>query len=165
MRSPKEPKASPVSEAAIEAPMPVSREGLTNRVRNPELEAAFGVRIRIARIAAGMSQTDLGDALGISFQQVQKYEKGKDRVAASTLQGIATALGVHPGSLYDHDVPVPSGRIAKMKAAMRIVDRFQRIRDPVILQRMLALVDLLAGEDEPETAAAVDPPDGGGEGR
>ncbi len=165
MHTPKDPKAFPVSEAATEDLMPVSRQGPGNRGRNPELEAAFGVRIRVARIAAGMSQTELGHAFGISFQQVQKYEKGKDRVAASTLQAIATALGVHPGSLYDHDVPVPSGGIATVKAAMRIVDRIQRIRDPVILQRMLALVDLLAETEDTEKAAAVDQPDGGGEGR
>ncbi len=161
MRAPKNSKTTSEPGAATEAPMPVSREGLTNRVRNPELEAAFGVRIRVARIAAGMSQTELGDAVGISFQQVQKYEKGKDRVAASTLQVMATALGVHPGSFFDHDVPVPSGGIANVKATMRIVDRFQRIRDPVILQRMLALVDLLAETEETEKGAAVDQPDGG----
>ncbi len=165
MRIPENSKASPVSEAATEASMPVSLQGSTNRVRNPEFEAALGARIRVARIAARMSQTELGDAVGVTFQQVQKYERGKDRVAASTLQGIATVLGVHPGSLYDHDVPVPSGGVADVKAAMRIVARMQRIRDPVVVQRLLALVDTLAETEDTEKAAVVDQPKGGGEGR
>ncbi len=166
MRAPKNAKASPEPEAATEAPMPVSRQGPGNRDRNPDLEAAFGVRIRAARIAARMSQTELGNALGVSFQQVQKYEKGKDRVAASTLQAVAAALGVHPGWFFDHDVPVPSGGVASVKAAMRIVDRLQRVRTPVVVQRLLALVDLLVEIEGTEKAAVVDQPtDGSGEGR
>ncbi len=165
MRAPKNSKTSPGPEAATEDPMPVSRQGPGNRGRNPELETAFGARIRLARIAARMSQAELGDAVGVTCQQMQKYERGKDRVAASTLQRIATALGVHPGSLYDRDVPVPSGGVANVKAAMRIVDRMQRIRDPVVVQRLLALVDMLAETEDTEKAAVVDQPNGGGEGR
>ncbi len=165
MRAPKDSKASPEPEAVTEDPMPVSRLGPGNRLRNPEFEAALGARIRVARIAARMSQTELGDAVGVTFQQVQKYERGKDRVAASTLQGIATVLDIHPGSFFDHDVPVPSGGVANVKAAMHIVDRMQRIRDPIIVQRLLALVDTLAETEDTEKTAEVDQPNGGGEGR
>ncbi len=83
-----------------------------------------------------MSQTALGAALGVSFQQVQKYEMGKDRVTASTLQGIAAVLGVHPGSFYGDDMPVPVGGLPDVKSALRIAKRIQRIRDPGVVKRL-----------------------------
>ena len=157
MRTPKDPKASPVSEVATEDPVPVSRQGPGNRGRNPDLEAAFGARLRAARIAARMRQTKLGEALGVSFQQVQKYENGKDRVAASTLQAIAAALGVHPGAFFDEDMPAPSGSVADARAAMRLVQCVQRVRNPVVVQRLLALVEAIV--------AVSQSTDSGGEGR
>ena len=76
--------------------------------RDVAFEVAFGQRIRAARVAAGLSQGALGAAVGISWQQVQKYEKGKDRVSASTLQRFAATLGLHPGSFFDADLPAPT---------------------------------------------------------
>ena len=101
-----------------------------------------------------MSQGDLGAAVGISFQQVQKYENGKDRIAASTLQGIAAALGVHPGSFFGGNMSAPSGSVPDVKAAMRIASRIQRLRDPGVVKRLMALVDLLA--EEAEVGPSVD---------
>ena len=73
--------------------------------RTPEAEVAIGARLRALRVAAGMSQSTLGEVIGVSFQQIQKYEKGKDRISASTLQVLAAALGVHPGSFFDGEMP------------------------------------------------------------
>src|SRR5215207_5351468 len=53
-----------------------------------------GIRVRLRRKELGLSQTDLANRLGITFQQVQKYEKGTNRISASRLQATATALGV-----------------------------------------------------------------------
>jgi transcriptional regulator with XRE-family HTH domain len=53
-----------------------------------------GSCVRMRRLMLGMSQTDLGDALGLTFQQVQKYEKGSNRISASRLQHIAQILQV-----------------------------------------------------------------------
>jgi transcriptional regulator with XRE-family HTH domain len=55
-------------------------------------DAKLGEKIRIRRTAAGMSQSELGEALGVSFQQIQKYEKGANRVSAVRLEQIAKAL-------------------------------------------------------------------------
>ena len=55
-----------------------------------------GQKMRARRIFLGMSQTDLGEALGITFQQVQKYEKGESRPTVSRMQQISDALGVSP---------------------------------------------------------------------
>src|ERR1044071_3107456 len=53
-----------------------------------------GARLRTSRLARKMSQTELGEALGVTFQQVQKYEKGTNRISASRLQQIADVLDV-----------------------------------------------------------------------
>ena len=117
--------------------------------RTPEVEVAIGARIRALRVAAGMNQTALGEALGISFQQVQKYEKGKDRVAASTLQVIATALGVHPGSFFDGEMPSPTGDVPDVRSALKGAAGLQRISDPKVRKQIVALIDTLADKIGP----------------
>lgn len=62
---------------------------------NP-IDAFVGSRVRMRRLMIGLSQEKLADGLGITFQQVQKYEKGTNRIGASRLQAIADILGVHP---------------------------------------------------------------------
>jgi transcriptional regulator with XRE-family HTH domain len=63
------------------------------------VDAVVGENIRTARLAAGLSQTELGAACGITFQQIQKYEKGANRVGGSRLMQIAEALKVPPATL------------------------------------------------------------------
>jgi chlorobactene glucosyltransferase len=67
----------------------------------PDIE--LGKRIRLRRVEQKISQAELGDKLGVSFQQVQKYEKGVNRVGAARLQQIATALDVQVTFFYDGD--------------------------------------------------------------
>lgn len=83
----------------------------------------IGYRIRTAREAAGVSQTDFGKALGISFQQLQKYERAKSRISAARLQDVADLLGVPVTSFYDVpgkiralELPLPT--VAQAKAAL-----------------------------------------------
>jgi transcriptional regulator with XRE-family HTH domain len=64
--------------------------------RTDPRDAEIGKRLRIARMTAGMSQTDLANAVGVTFQQIQKYEKGANRVAVSRLMQIAKALKCDP---------------------------------------------------------------------
>lgn len=61
-----------------------------------QMNCAIGSRIRTIRVIRSMSQTELAEVLGITFQQIQKYEKGTNRVAASTLIIICQALRVSP---------------------------------------------------------------------
>ena len=61
----------------------------------------IGQRIRAQRLNSGMSQTDLADRLGVTFQQVQKYEKGVNRVGAGRLEQIAEAIGVTAAFFFD----------------------------------------------------------------
>jgi transcriptional regulator with XRE-family HTH domain len=70
-------------------------------VRGPlEIDLMVGERIRVRRLMLKMSQTELGKQLSVSFQQVQKYEKGSNRVSASRLQRIADVLGVKPSYFF-----------------------------------------------------------------
>lgn len=72
-----------------------------------ELDAEIGRRLREARIVRGMSQTDLGDALGITFQQIQKYEKGLNRIGSGRLFKISRILQLPVTYFYDGlDEPV-----------------------------------------------------------
>jgi transcriptional regulator with XRE-family HTH domain len=64
---------------------------MTKKPPNP-IDKFVGNRVRTARVLANMSQEKLGDALGITFQQVQKYEKGVNRIGSSRMQQIATIL-------------------------------------------------------------------------
>ena len=109
--------------------------------RTPELEVAFGARIRAARISARMSQTTLGAAVGISFQQMQKYEKGENRIAASTLHGLATALGVKPESLYDDALPPASNRTTDVKTEIDSSSIAQRIPNKSFLISIIEIIE------------------------
>jgi transcriptional regulator with XRE-family HTH domain len=68
-----------------------------------DLDKKLGNRLRAYRIEAGMSQMELGDKLGISFQQIQKYEKGSNRLAVVRLVEICKLLKITPHALIDWD--------------------------------------------------------------
>lgn len=68
-----------------------------------EIDRAIGCRIRELRIIAGLTQEHLGDRLGLTFQQIQKYERGQNRVSGSRLVKMARALGVPTASLIPGD--------------------------------------------------------------
>jgi transcriptional regulator with XRE-family HTH domain len=71
-----------------------------------EDDRIIGGRIATIRAAQGLSQTSLGAAIGVSFQQVQKYEKGRNRIGAGRLQQIARFLGVDAAVFYSEAEPV-----------------------------------------------------------
>jgi transcriptional regulator with XRE-family HTH domain len=72
-----------------------------NRRSATAVDIHIGQKIRARRILLGLSQTELADTAGISFQQVQKYEKGTNRVGASRLQQFSEALGVPPSYFFE----------------------------------------------------------------
>ena len=70
--------------------------------RTPDpLDVMVGAKIRIFRSHRGISQTDLARKIGVAFQQVQKYEKGTNRIGASRLSRIAAVLGISVGELFE----------------------------------------------------------------
>ncbi len=128
---------------------------------NP-IDIHVGSRIRLRRMMLGMSQEKLGDALGITFQQIQKYEKGTNRVGASRLQHISTILKV-PVAYFFEDAPGTPEEAAGFAEQPRsyVVDflssseglalnrAFVRIEDPKVRRKVVDLVQALAG-DAPE---------------
>ena len=73
------------------------------------VDVLLGRHIRSIRIASGLSQTELGQRVGVSFQQVQKYERGANRISASTLVLLADALGVSAAELLRMAGAEPTG--------------------------------------------------------
>ena len=72
-----------------------------NRRAATSVDIHVGEKLRARRIFLGISQSEVADALGISFQQIQKYEKGANRVGASRLQQLSDTLGVSPYYFFD----------------------------------------------------------------
>lgn len=95
-----------------------------------------GNQIRVRRVQAGMSQTDLGHELGLAFQQVQKYEKGTNRVSASRLDEIATILRCDVADFFPRrDRPadeVEALTLVNNFAAMRLMRAFAKIKDATL---------------------------------
>lgn len=75
-----------------------------NKKKPNPIDIHVGSRIRLRRTMLGMSQEKLGESLGITFQQIQKYEKGTNRVGASRLQNISAILNV-PVSFFSKMLP------------------------------------------------------------
>jgi transcriptional regulator with XRE-family HTH domain len=85
-----------------------------SRRANP-IDIHVGSRVRFRRMLLGMSQEKLGERLGLTFQQVQKYEKGINRIGASRLFDLAQVLGVSVQFFYD-DAPLPEPRAIETEA-------------------------------------------------
>lgn len=120
--------------------------------RTAQLELIIGARMRTRRRQLGLSQSDLAHRLGVSFQQVQKYERGANRVAASTLLAAAQALGTSIGWLVGEEV---SGRdddedvfrALSRPGALEILEAFNAIADNRTRAALLALArEMTAGD-------------------
>ena len=119
--------------------------------RTAQLELAIGARMRTRRRQLGLSQSDLAERLGVSFQQVQKYERGANRVAASTLLTAAQALGTSVSWLVGEEA---SGRdddddvfrALSRPGALEILQAFNAIADPRTRQALLALAREMAAD-------------------
>src|SRR5262249_31287753 len=91
------------------------------RKRGPDAnDIAVGRRVRAQRLARNMTQTALGDALGITFQQVQKYEKGTNRISAGRLLRIAEVFGVPVEGLFGSAAPLARRETATLAFINRI---------------------------------------------
>ncbi len=123
---------------------PASKRQTKGVARHPEFEAELGARIRGLRVAAGMSQAAVGGALGFSFQPVQKYEVGKDRVAMATLSTLASVLGVGLDAFFSDEASLTPCSKTEILEARRIGTRVLSMKDPKLIQHVIHLVDTLA---------------------
>lgn len=89
-----------------------SRGIAPGHVEPDPIDIHVGARVRDLRVRRGFNQSDLGRALGLTFQQVQKYEKGANRISCSKLVGIANYLGVKPAYFFEAITKVEGGASA-----------------------------------------------------
>lgn len=128
---------------------------------NP-VDIHVGARIRLRRNMIGLSQEKLGESLGITFQQIQKYEKGMNRVGASRLQAIANILNV-PVTFFFDDMPGQSDKprgfeeenettyvvgFLNSSEGIQLARAFAKIGDAKIRRKVLDLVRTLGQEDD-----------------
>lgn len=131
------------------------------------IDRHVGSRVRMRRVMLGMSQEKLGEALGLTFQQVQKYEKGTNRIGASRLQQISRTLDVPPAFFFE-GAPTVEVRAPEEPRALGVAEEpapsyladflstaeglhlnmaFARIQDPKVRKKIIDLVCALAGDD------------------
>ncbi|MFN9096827.1 MAG: helix-turn-helix domain-containing protein [Alphaproteobacteria bacterium] len=134
--------------------------------RASPIDAHVGARVRLRRTLLGMSQEKLGDALGLTFQQVQKYERGVNRIGASRLFDLARVLDVPIGFFFD-DLPPEMGGNAAVRSrpamfgfadaadgleddnmgkreTLELVRAYYRITEPSVRKRVFDLIKSLA---------------------
>jgi transcriptional regulator with XRE-family HTH domain len=118
--------------------------------RAQKIDRVIGRNVRIHRLAKKMSQTELGDHLGVSFQQVQKYENGTNRVGSGRLYQIAAILGVHVSTLFRG-----GERTEKLKdpglldlltepQSVRLIRAFSKITDSTVRRSLVQLAEKFA---------------------
>jgi transcriptional regulator with XRE-family HTH domain len=116
-----------------------------------EIDAYVGARVRSRRIQLKISQTDLGKAAGITFQQIQKYEKGVNRIGSSRLQAMATVLGVAPDYFFENQVSKsalePDGlrmdtfnEFVGSPDGVRLMQAFVKIKNKLLQRTIVKLV-------------------------
>lgn len=122
-----------------------SSEGHVSRGRSSNgIDVLLGGRIRELRIAAGLSQTELGQKVGVSFQQVQKYERGANRVSASTLVQLAFALGISAAELLQVAEAASPGGFHPDRAfdaqERTLLTGFRKLVSPAVKKAIVELV-------------------------
>jgi transcriptional regulator with XRE-family HTH domain len=116
-----------------------------------EIDAYVGLRMRRRREVLGISQGRLGRHLGLTFSQVQKYEKGTNRIGAGRLYQIAAFLGVQPGYFFagldEAEQAADDPTVVRRKGEVSSLnEEFDAIHDPETRASILALVMSLAGD-------------------
>jgi transcriptional regulator with XRE-family HTH domain len=126
--------------------------GKQNQRAVGKADAELGKRIRLRRVEQNISQTELGAKLGVSFQQVQKYEKGVNRVGASRLQQIAIALDVPLTFFYSGDGKareVESLMFIDSNFSLRLLRAYSKIKDQAVQRQFVSLIENIAANDDP----------------
>ncbi|KRB51272.1 transcriptional regulator [Rhizobium sp. Root708] len=125
------------------------------------VDVHVGKTIRIKRLMRKVSQTELGDRVGVTFQQIQKYEKGSNRVSASMLVEIAGALDVDVRSFFEdlahgtaNDNPTPSEEFVVSRDGVLLNAAFLSIKNEQVRKKIVKLVQAIAGMELAEGEAA-----------
>ena len=134
-----------------------SNRGIINARSSGKHDVEFGRRLRLRRVEQKMSQAELADKLGVTFQQVQKYEKGVNRIGASRLQHIATALDV-PVTFFFDDVDagkrandskreVESLLFLDSSFSLRLLRAYSAVKDQAVQRQFVTLIESIAANE------------------
>ena len=140
---------------------------MSTKAPNP-VDKYVGSRVRMRRIMLGMSQEKLGEALGLTFQQIQKYEKGTNRVGASRIQQIAEVLQIPVSFLFEGGPTSSNGSdsfgegtspayvsdFLATSEGLALTRAFTRIADNKLRRSIVDLVEQIAARELSEKAAA-----------
>jgi transcriptional regulator with XRE-family HTH domain len=112
------------------------------------MDVQVGQSIRAHRLIAGMSQNELGDHLGISFQQIQKYEKGKNRVGAGRLRQMADVFKVPVNALFEPHADTSAGngtsaapvKLVADRSTLKLLTAYRAITDRTMRRNIIQLI-------------------------
>lgn len=133
---------------------------MTEKQANP-IDVAVGARLKMERKIRRISQTQLAQHLGVTFQQVQKYEKGMNRISASRMMMIADFFGFSPATLFEAAAPLSANthsrssvreksdiaEFATSLEGLALNQAFLKIRDPQLRHHIVGLVKAAAKSD------------------
>ena len=151
------------TKAAKSGPKPERKDVNRNGTKEPQdVDRLVGSRVRMQRMAIGMSQEKLGDACGITFQQIQKYEKGTNRMGASRLHQIARVLQVPVEFFYEGapSEPDDSGKpladttsrsmtdFLGTSDGLELVKAFMAVKDAKVRRRIVDLTKAVAAGEQ-----------------
>lgn len=133
---------------------------MTKKTPNP-IDRHVGSRVRMRRMMISMSQEKLGERLGITFQQVQKYEKGTNRIGASWLHQIASILGVPVAFFYEGTPnadeaagfaeggnPAYISDFLATSEGLALSKAFMKVTDPKLRRRIVDLVEAMVAASQ-----------------
>jgi transcriptional regulator with XRE-family HTH domain len=132
---------------------------MSNRKANP-IDAEVGRRIKLQRLSAGLSQTTLGIKIGVTFQQVQKYERGQTRIGASRLTALARALNVPVSTFFDGAEKTTARRpyarlpidLLSEPQALKLLQAFADLANPNLRQSIVQLLQNIRENCRPAVA-------------
>ncbi|MEM5516648.1 helix-turn-helix transcriptional regulator [Henriciella sp. AS95] len=124
-----------------------------------EVDTIVGERIRRRRILSGLTQDQLGEALGVSYQQIQKYETGANRVSAGRLYLLAAELDISPGwffeGLHDTQDPADDEIASSSRFAIDCVRSLTKIKDERVRAAIQTMIRTLAEADDVDEAVSL----------
>lgn len=127
----------------------VTIEKIMNKNMFHPIDLHVGKRIRFKRKMIGLTQSDLGGKVDLTFQQIQKYEKGENRVSASKLYQIAQILDTNVSFFFDgyNDTVSKREEITDDKQSVDLVTSFKSIKNPKVKKRIMMLIDSVIDEE------------------
>jgi len=114
------------------------------------IDLHVGKRVRFKRKMMGLTQSDLGEKVQLTFQQIQKYEKGENRISASKLYQIAQVLNTNVSFFFEGYSEAQPSEEATIddKQAVDLVQSFKAIKNPKLKKRIMMLIDSVSDEED-----------------